>query len=283
MASRSLAITLHHGNWSCFRKRWRIGNGRKFALSGILSQPYSSLPRKRRRWGSPAQASVGDNDRDIDRDFDARYMPLVEWPKDSNGEVYTLLPIFRLPHLIHTRSGKLEIFFTKIAHKNPLWVSPVDAPETGRHSYRRFTQSPHRNRFFFVLHAWVTEGLAPGVSGLPLTIWDAGVLIKKISSKRMSSAWVNLQEVGKRTVEDAADFGSGVLTQQSDPDTQRVVVERCWRASEPYIPRASRPHHRHALLAPDGSCGAGQAATTVMAISLSTRIFPSRFISGGRR
>src|SRR5258708_24667368 len=29
-------------------------------------------------------------------DFDPKYTPVVEWPKDSNGNVYTLLPIFRL-------------------------------------------------------------------------------------------------------------------------------------------------------------------------------------------
>src|SRR6266849_9057500 len=59
------------------------------------------------------------------------------------------------------------------------------------------------------------------------------------------------------TMEDAADFGSGVLRNiRSRYPT--CVVERCWRASEPYIPGASRSHHRHALLAPDGACGAGR-------------------------
>jgi hypothetical protein len=38
-------------------------------------------------------------------DFDAKYTPVVEWPKEARGDVYTLLPIFRLPNLIHTRSG----------------------------------------------------------------------------------------------------------------------------------------------------------------------------------
>src|SRR5260370_3847022 len=57
-------------------------------------------------------------------------------------------------------------------------------------------------------------------------------------------------------MEDAADFGSGVL-RNIGSRYPASLVERCWRAPEPYIPRASRPHHRHALLAPDGACGAG--------------------------
>jgi len=55
------------------------------------TQPHSSLAQA---------ASLGNRE-----DFNPQYMPLVEWPKDANGEVFTLHPIFRLPHLIHTRSG----------------------------------------------------------------------------------------------------------------------------------------------------------------------------------
>ena len=53
-----------------------------------------------------------------------------------NGDVYTLLPIFRLPNLIHTRSGNAK-FLYEISHKNPLWVNPVDAKTAWRHSHRR--------------------------------------------------------------------------------------------------------------------------------------------------
>ena len=63
---------------------------------------------------------------DSSDDFDPKYMPTVEWPKDAHGEVYTLLPIFRLPNLIHSRSGNAK-FLYEISHKNPLWLNPVDA------------------------------------------------------------------------------------------------------------------------------------------------------------
>ena len=68
-------------------------------------------------------------------DFDAKYTPVVEWPKDSHGEIYTLLPIFRLPNLIHTRSGNAK-FLYEISHKNPLWVNPVDANKLGGRAHR---------------------------------------------------------------------------------------------------------------------------------------------------
>src|SRR5258706_9883365 len=57
-------------------------------------------------------------------------------------------------------------------------------------------------------------------------------------------------------MEDAPDFGSGALRNVRSRHPARVV-ERRWRASEPDISCASRSHHRHALLASDGACGAG--------------------------
>jgi anaerobic selenocysteine-containing dehydrogenase len=157
-------------------------------------------------------------DGDIDRDFDARYMPLVEWPKDASGEVYTLLPIFRLPHLIHTRSGNSK-FLYEIAHKNPLWLSAVDAHKLGDIRTGDLLKV-HTEIGFFVLHAWVTEGLAPGVVACShhMGRWR---LNKEDQLERMSSAWVNLQEVGKGQWKMRQT--SGVKPYEtSDPDTKRV-------------------------------------------------------------
>ena len=94
-------------------------------------------------------------------DFDPKYMPRVEWPKDAHGDVYTLLPIFRLPNLIHTRSGNAK-FLYEISHKNPLWVNPVDAKQLGDIRTGDLLKV-HTEIGYFVLHAWVTEGLTPGV------------------------------------------------------------------------------------------------------------------------
>src|SRR5581483_4297230 len=94
-------------------------------------------------------------------DFDSNYAPRVEWPKDAHGEVFTLLPIFRLPNLIHTRSGNARLLY-EISHKNPLWVNPVDAQRMGSIRTGDLLKV-HTEIGYFVLHAWVTEGLAPGV------------------------------------------------------------------------------------------------------------------------
>jgi anaerobic selenocysteine-containing dehydrogenase len=162
--------------------------------------------------------TVEEGGEDFDRNFDSRYTPLVEWPKDSNGEVYTLLPIFRLPHLIHTRSGNSK-FLYEIGHKNPLWVNPTDAHMLGDLRTGDLLKV-HTEIGFFVLHAWVTEGLAPGVVACShhLGRWR---LNKDDHVERMSSAWVDLKEVGKGQWKMRQT--SGVEPYESaDRDTQRV-------------------------------------------------------------
>jgi len=151
-------------------------------------------------------------------EFDAKYTPVVEWRKEAGGEVYTLLPIFRLPNLIHTRSGNAK-FLYEISHKNPLWVNPVDAKKLGGIRTGDLMKV-HTEIGYFVLHAWVTEGLTPGVVACShhLGRWRIN---KEDQVERMSSAWVDLKEVGKgqwkmRQIEGVAGYGS------KDPDTKRV-------------------------------------------------------------
>jgi anaerobic selenocysteine-containing dehydrogenase len=150
--------------------------------------------------------------------FDPRYMPKVEWPSHAQGEVYTLLPIFRLPNLIHSRSGNAKVLY-EIAHKNPLWVNPVDAKELGDVRTGDLVKV-HTEIGYFVLHAWVTEGLAPGVVACShhLGRWRIN---EDSQVERMSSAWVDLKEVGKgqwhmRQVHGVAPYST------PDPDTRRV-------------------------------------------------------------
>jgi anaerobic selenocysteine-containing dehydrogenase len=77
----------------------------------------------------------------------------------SRGEML-LLPTFRLPTLIHTRSGNAK-YLAEISHRNPLWVHTSDARRIGIVTgdlVRVTTEIGH-----FVNHAWVTESIAPGV------------------------------------------------------------------------------------------------------------------------
>jgi anaerobic selenocysteine-containing dehydrogenase len=71
-----------------------------------------------------------------------------------------LIPTFRIPVQIHTRSANAK-WLDEIAHSNPLWIHPRDAERlrlrTGELA-RVETEIGH-----FVVKAWVTEGIRPGV------------------------------------------------------------------------------------------------------------------------
>ena len=71
-----------------------------------------------------------------------------------------LIPTFRLPVQIHTRSANAK-WLDEIAHSNPLWIHPRDAQRIGVRNgelVRVETRIGH-----FVVKAWVTEGIRPGV------------------------------------------------------------------------------------------------------------------------
>ncbi len=71
-----------------------------------------------------------------------------------------LISTFRLPVHIHTRSAN-ALWLNEIAHTNPLWLHPADAVRIGVHTgdlVRVETEIGH-----FVVKAWVTEGIRPGV------------------------------------------------------------------------------------------------------------------------
>ena len=53
-----------------------------------------------------------------------------------------LLPTFRLPTLIHTRSGNAKWLY-EISHTNPLWLHPEDAARLGVDD-RRSAEGRHR-------------------------------------------------------------------------------------------------------------------------------------------
>ncbi|MGH9332393.1 MAG: molybdopterin dinucleotide binding domain-containing protein, partial [Vicinamibacteria bacterium] len=77
----------------------------------------------------------------------------------EEGEI-PLIPTFRLPVQVHTRSANSK-WLDEIAHTNPLWIHPSDAERIGVRTgelLRVETRTGH-----FVVKAWVTEGIRPGV------------------------------------------------------------------------------------------------------------------------
>ncbi|MEL6894144.1 MAG: molybdopterin-dependent oxidoreductase, partial [Actinomycetota bacterium] len=87
----------------------------------------------------------------------------VHWQDlDLMNDERILLPTFRIPTLIHTRSANSK-WLNEISHRHPLWIHPSDAEKLGIEEaglVRITTRIGH-----FVIHAWRTEGIRPGVVG----------------------------------------------------------------------------------------------------------------------
>jgi anaerobic selenocysteine-containing dehydrogenase len=137
----------------------------------------------------------------------------------ERGE-FVLIPTFRLPTLVHTRSGNAK-WLNEISHSNPIWIHPRDADligvETG-HLLRVVTDIG-----YFVARCWVTEGVLPGIvlCSHHLGRWR---LYEEGGGERWSTALVDLQELKP---------GSWMMRQRhgvrpfssDDPDSERVWWE----------------------------------------------------------
>ncbi|MEZ5426670.1 MAG: molybdopterin-dependent oxidoreductase [Pyrinomonadaceae bacterium] len=78
---------------------------------------------------------------------------------ESKNEI-VLVPTFRLPTLIHSRSGNAK-WLAEIAHRNPLWMHTSDAGRWGIATGDLVRVNTDIG--YFVNRAWVTEGMKPGV------------------------------------------------------------------------------------------------------------------------
>jgi len=77
----------------------------------------------------------------------------------SKGE-YVLVPTFRLPTLIHSRSGNAK-WLTEISNRNPIWMHPSDAAKFGLITNDLVKMNTDIG--YFVDKVWVTEAMKPGV------------------------------------------------------------------------------------------------------------------------
>jgi len=81
-------------------------------------------------------------------------------PSALPADHMVLIPTFRLPVQVHTRSANAK-WLDEIAHTNPLWIHTGDAARLGVATgelVRVETEIGH-----FVVKAWITEGIRPGV------------------------------------------------------------------------------------------------------------------------
>ena len=79
---------------------------------------------------------------------------------DLNAGEMLLLPTFRLPTLIHTRSGNAKWLY-EISHRNPLWLNSKDAQNFDVKTGDLLKVNTEIG--YFIDKVWVTEGIKPGV------------------------------------------------------------------------------------------------------------------------
>jgi anaerobic selenocysteine-containing dehydrogenase len=77
----------------------------------------------------------------------------------SKGE-YLLIPTFRLPTLIHTRSHNAK-WLSEISNANPIWMHPHDAERVEVQTGDLIRVNTEIG--YYVNRVWVTEGIRPGV------------------------------------------------------------------------------------------------------------------------
>ncbi len=77
----------------------------------------------------------------------------------SKGE-FPLIPTFRLPTLIHSRSGNAK-WLTEISNRNPIWMHVSDAERLGVKTGDLVRVNTEIG--YFVDRVWATEGMKPGV------------------------------------------------------------------------------------------------------------------------
>lgn len=105
-----------------------------------------------RDWGWPEHATPG---------YIRSHVAAGEIDLDA-GEM-VLVPTFRLPTLIHTRSGNAK-YLNEISNTHPLWLNSRDA---ARHNVSTDDLVRISTEIgYFVARVWVTEGIRPGVCAL---------------------------------------------------------------------------------------------------------------------
>lgn len=136
---------------------------------------------------------------------------------DFENNEYVLLPTFRLPTLIHSRTNGAK-WLHEIAHTNPVWINPVDARRLGIQTgdeIKVATEIGH-----FIDKVWVTEGIKPGVVACShhLGRWR---LHEETGSDRWSSSLVKIQEANKGNWQMKVIHGPSPFASK-DKDSSRI-------------------------------------------------------------
>ncbi|MDZ7362509.1 MAG: molybdopterin-dependent oxidoreductase [candidate division KSB1 bacterium] len=151
----------------------------------------------------------------------------------SKGE-FPLIPTFRLPTLIHSRSGNAKWLY-EISNRNPIWMHTADAARLGVQTGDLLRVNTDIG--YFVDRVWVTEGIKPGVvacshhlgrwrrpNDVPANRWATSLVrIKQVNSNQSAVT----SDLGPRTTDLGHKWQMSSLDgirpfKSSDPDSSRI-------------------------------------------------------------
>ncbi|WP_249226529.1 molybdopterin-dependent oxidoreductase [Alicyclobacillus mengziensis] len=171
-----------------------------------------------RDWGWPEYAIPIYPRNDRERDEMVHIVSQVHHKTiDVNKGEYMLLPTFRLPTLIHSRTNGAK-WLHETAHTNPVWINPVDAKRLGVKTGDEVRIATEIGSL--VDKVWVTEGIKPGVIACShhLGRWR---LHETTGSDRWNSSLVKMDDGGDGNWKIGRVHGPQPW-KSSDPDTSRV-------------------------------------------------------------
>jgi anaerobic selenocysteine-containing dehydrogenase len=139
---------------------------------------------------------------------------------DRESSEAMLISTFRLPTLIHTRSGNAKWLY-EISHKNPVWIHTSDAARLGLRTGDLIKVATDIG--YFVDRVWVTEGIRPGVIACShhLGRWR---LQEDQGGGKFATALVELAQPGEHQWRMRQIHGVQPY-QSDDPDTARIWWE----------------------------------------------------------
>ena len=142
----------------------------------------------------------------------------VHWSAiNRDAGEFVLVPTFRLPTLIHTRSGNAK-YLNEISHSNPVWMHTSDAKRLGVETGDLV--KVHTEIGYSVNRVWVTEGITPGVIACShhLGRWR---LAPEAGGERWSTALAELSHPAPGQL--LLRYREGVRPFPSpDPDSERI-------------------------------------------------------------
>lgn len=202
--SKSGVVKDNAGNSVAVMKDGKPRTG--FSTPSRLQEFYSSTMDQ---WGWPEHAIPGYIKSHVHKE-------VLDLAKNE----FDLLPNFRLPNLIHSRSGNAK-WLVEIAHKNPVWINTKDAEYLGVSTGDLVKLVTDIG--WFIDKVWVTEGIKPGTIACSHHIgrWR---LQNGVTGNSWATNTVNITEEGQGKWK--MNHVSGVKPfKSSDPDSERIY----WR------------------------------------------------------